>query len=56
MANCVFCDEHLAQAMFKLHNAGVMLLNQSVLLRGANDNIDVLINLSKKSILISILP
>ncbi|MFP1529062.1 KamA family radical SAM protein [Escherichia coli] len=39
-------DETFRQAMAKLRRAGVTLLNQSVLLRGVNDNAQTLANLS----------
>lgn len=39
-------DDAFRQAMGKLRRAGVTLLNQSVLLRGINDNAQVLANLS----------
>ena len=39
-------DDTFRQAMTTLRNAGVTLLNQSVLLRGVNDNAQTLANLS----------
>ncbi len=39
-------DETFRQAMAKLRRVGVTLLNQSVLLRGVNDNAQTLANLS----------
>lgn len=49
-------DHTLRRAIGKLKNAGVTLLNQSVLLRGVNDQADTLINLSKKLFSMGILP
>ncbi|MCQ9122252.1 EF-P beta-lysylation protein EpmB [Rodentibacter pneumotropicus] len=49
-------DELLAYAMKKLRNAGITLLNQSVLLKGINDDAQVLKNLSDKLFQIGILP
>ncbi|MBE0387549.1 EF-P beta-lysylation protein EpmB [Pseudoalteromonas luteoviolacea] len=40
-------DEHFTHAMSKLKQAGVTLLNQTVLLRGVNDNPQALIELSE---------
>lgn len=39
--------EHTIQAFDKLHESGVMVLNQSVLLKGINDNADTLIKLNR---------
>jgi EF-P beta-lysylation protein EpmB len=41
-------DAGVAVGVKKLRQAGAMLLNQAVLLRGVNDNTEVLANLSKK--------
>ncbi len=41
-------DEAVAVAMRQLTNAGIPLLNQSVLLRGINDNIETLVSLSQR--------
>ena len=49
-------DAHVAQAMGKLRDAKITLLNQSVLLRGVNDTVETLINLSKALMTIGILP
>ena len=49
-------DEILARAMAKLKNDGVTLLNQSVLLKGINDNAQVLKTLSDKLFQAGILP
>ncbi|OOF59965.1 EF-P beta-lysylation protein EpmB [Rodentibacter myodis] len=49
-------DENFAQAMQKLKTANVTLLNQSVLLKGVNNNARVLKTLSDKLFQIGILP
>lgn len=49
--NAAVCD-----SMTRLRNAQVILLNQSVLLRGVNDNADTLAALSEKLFAIGILP
>ncbi|MEX9610056.1 EF-P beta-lysylation protein EpmB [Providencia manganoxydans] len=49
-------DDELRSAMQKLKKAGVTLLNQSVLLRGINDNADTLANLSNSLFDAGILP
>ncbi|AOE49285.1 EF-P beta-lysylation protein EpmB [Kangiella sediminilitoris] len=41
-------DKTLGRALKRLHNAGVQLLNQSVLLNGINDDSDTLVKLSEK--------
>jgi len=43
-------DQPTAAALSKLKNAGVLTLNQSVLLRGVNDNATALIELSRRLI------
>jgi len=40
-------DTLFTAAMLKLHQAGIQLLNQSVLLKGINDNSEALVNLSE---------
>jgi EF-P beta-lysylation protein EpmB len=45
-----------AMACQQLKHAGITLLNQSVLLRGVNDNIDTLVTLSKRLFEIGVLP
>ena len=45
-ANEIADDE--ARALNQLHHAGITLLNQSVLLKGINDDVDTLARLSKK--------
>ncbi|OOF85351.1 EF-P beta-lysylation protein EpmB [Rodentibacter ratti] len=49
-------DDLLAYAMKKLRHAGITLLNQSVLLKGINDDARALKNLSDKLFQIGILP
>ena len=49
-------DELLQQAMKKLKQAGVTLLNQSVLLKGINDNVETLKILSDRLFQTGILP
>lgn len=49
-------DKNLAQAMLKLKQAGVVLLNQSVLLKNINDNAEILKRLSDELFRIQILP
>jgi EF-P beta-lysylation protein EpmB len=49
-------DATVETAMRPLQQAGVVLLNQSVLLRGINDNADTLVRLSEKLLACGILP
>ena len=49
-------DDHLRHSMARLKRAGVTLLNQSVLLRGVNDDADVLAALSNALFDAGILP
>ena len=49
-------DKQVAGAAARLRKAGVPLLNQSVLLKGVNDSLDVLKNLSERLFEIGILP
>jgi KamA family protein len=49
-------DDSVAAALSRLVDAGVPLLNQSVLLRGVNDNADALINLSRRLIDLRVMP
>ena len=49
-------DEHTAHALGQLHEVGVCLLNQSVLLRGINDAADVLVELSENLFAQGVLP
>ncbi len=39
-------DDNISHVLITLHNAGVQLLNQAVLLKGVNDNAETLIKLS----------
>ena len=49
-------DDAVANACTRLREAGALLLNQSVLLRGINDNEAVLAELSERLIAINVLP
>jgi EF-P beta-lysylation protein EpmB len=49
-------DSHVAAALARLSDAGVLLLNQSVLLRGVNDSIEALEHLSQRLIELRVLP
>jgi EF-P beta-lysylation protein EpmB len=50
------CDENVAVAMATLKHAGVTLLNQSVLLKGINDDVNTLQTLSERLFAIGVLP
>jgi len=49
-------DDSVAAAVSDLSNAGATLLNQSVLLRGVNDSVDALAELSERLFDIGVLP
>jgi L-lysine 2,3-aminomutase len=49
-------DRTVIAAMQQLQQAGVLLLNQSVLLRGINDDADTLVRLSYRLLAAGILP
>jgi len=49
-------DEPTANALARLVDAGIPVLNQSVLLRGVNDNADALIDLSRRLIDLRVMP
>ncbi len=49
-------DDEVRAACAKLRSAGVALLNQSVLLRGVNDDVDTLANLSRVLVDAGVLP
>jgi len=49
-------DESVAAAVQRLRQAGVLLLNQAVLLRGVNDSVDALIGLSERLVDIGVTP
>jgi len=49
-------DKNVHKAMRQLKQAGITLLNQSVLLKGINDSADTLIKLSNKLFAIGVLP
>ncbi|CAK0782179.1 lysine 2,3-aminomutase [Gammaproteobacteria bacterium] len=48
--------EDACQALNRLKSAGMLLLNQSVLLRGINDQVDILATLSEKLMATGVLP
>jgi L-lysine 2,3-aminomutase len=50
------CDDTLHHALTRLSQAGVMLLNQSVLLKGVNDQVDILAKLSERLFEMDVLP
>lgn len=49
-------DESVAAACMRLREAGVMLFNQSVLLRDVNDSVDVLADLSERLFACGVVP
>ncbi len=49
-------DNEVASAMARLQQAGVMLLNQAVLLRGVNDSVDAQAALGERLIAIGVVP
>ncbi len=49
-------DDRVAAALARLRDAGVTLLNQSVLLRGVNDSVEVLAALSERLFALGVLP
>jgi EF-P beta-lysylation protein EpmB len=49
-------DYSVKEALQRLRNAGVTVLNQSVLLQGVNDDVDTLVDLSRKLFDASVLP
>ena len=49
-------DQRVADALVRLAEAGVLLLNQAVLLRGVNDNPDALVALSQRLIDLRVVP
>lgn len=49
-------DDRVAAALARLRDAGVTLLNQSVLLRGVNDSIEALAALSERLFAVGVLP
>lgn len=49
-------DDHVAAAMQRLTKAGIPLYNQSVLLRGINDNADTLADLSERLFELNVQP
>ena len=49
-------DVHTATALAALHHAGITLLNQSVLLKGVNNDVDTLVNLSRRLFEVQVMP
>ena len=49
-------DDEVAHSLSRLQRAGVMLLNQAVLLRGVNDSVDAQAELSERLIAIGVVP
>jgi L-lysine 2,3-aminomutase len=49
-------DDHVRHVLFELRKTGVTLLNQFVLLKGINDNADVLVQLSQQLFSVGVLP
>jgi EF-P beta-lysylation protein EpmB len=49
-------DEHVAAALAKLANAGIVLLNQAVLLAGVNDSIDAQASLCERLVDLRVIP
>lgn len=49
-------DDAVAQSLTRLVDAGVPVLNQSVLLRGVNDDADVLVGLSRRLVNLRVMP
>ncbi|MCX4192849.1 EF-P beta-lysylation protein EpmB [Methylophaga sp. OBS1] len=49
-------DEDAELALLKLQQAGCQLLNQTVLLRGINDSVDALVNLSERLNDVNVMP
>jgi len=49
-------DAHVATATHKLHHAGIHVLNQSVLMKGINDSVEALTELSERLFSIHVMP
>jgi L-lysine 2,3-aminomutase len=49
-------DDAVADALGKLVDAGIPVLNQAVLLRGVNDNVETLAELSRRLVNLRVLP
>jgi KamA family protein len=49
-------DDAVAQSLTRLVDAGVPVLNQSVLLRGVNDDVDSLVELSRRLVNLRVMP
>ena len=49
-------DDEVHRQLAELKSTGALLLNQSVLLRGVNDSVDALVNLSQRLIECDVIP
>jgi EF-P beta-lysylation protein EpmB len=49
-------DEEVADSLTRLVDAGLPVLNQSVLLRGVNDDVDALVQLSRRLVNLRVMP
>lgn len=49
-------DDAVAEALARLIDAGIPLLNQAVLLRGVNDSVDALVELSERLVELRVMP
>lgn len=49
-------DDHVAVALSRLADAGIPLLNQAVLLRGVNDDVETLASLSERLVDLRVMP
>ena len=49
-------DESVAEALGRLADAGIPLLNQAVLLRGVNDRLETLLELSRRLLDVRVMP
>jgi L-lysine 2,3-aminomutase len=49
-------DDAIAQSLARLVDAGVPVLNQSVLLRGVNDSVEALVELSRMLVNLRVMP
>ena len=49
-------DAHVAASLARLSNAGIVLLNQAVLLKGVNDTVDAQVQLCERLVELRVLP
>ncbi len=56
LCSCQVLDDHVERALARLVDAGIPVLNQSVLLRGVNDSAEALIALSQRLIDLRVMP